>query len=178
MKKITEQEMEVLQNKIWEEFLTNATPEEIHQSVITCNWDNNDFLLNWIKDNPEVDKATMLITYWMNAPRWMKQYTREQAKTEWFADDYEFMEEIEQKYMSGFWKNSNIEMDPACDQDGYDWTSDYMDKTTVIEIPAILFQKLEGKKLECSEDFDEGLPMSPIDYAQKVWDLYDEYEIV
>lgn len=53
-----------------------------------------------------------------------------------------------------------------------------MDAAQVREIPAIMFQKLEGEWVETDENFDDGLPMSPIDYAQKVFDLFDEYEVV
>ncbi|HEX6431380.1 MAG TPA: hypothetical protein VF008_27000 [Niastella sp.] len=53
-----------------------------------------------------------------------------------------------------------------------------MDAAQVREIAAIMFQKLEGEWVETDENFDDGLPMSPIDYAQKVFDLFDEYEVV
>ncbi|HEX6431379.1 MAG TPA: DUF4274 domain-containing protein [Niastella sp.] len=98
MKKVTEQEMENLINQLWLEFLSQATPLEIHQSVFTANWDGNRFLLNWIKDNPEVDKATILIAYWKSAPRWNKQYANREEVLEqagWNINSYDFTEEVE-----------------------------------------------------------------------------------
>jgi len=177
MKVISEEEMDLLHNKIWEEFLNNATPKEIHQSVISSNWDGNDFLLNWIKDNPKVDKATILIAYWMSGPRWMKQFKNREEVDSWVLKKFDFIEELELKYVNGFWTVNNIEMDPKCDQDGYDWTSDYADKKIAREIPPVMYTKLEGEKINYPDNFDEGLPMSPVDYVQKVYDLYDEYEI-
>lgn len=180
MKTITEQEHQQLENNIWKQFLTNATPLEIHQSVISSNWDGNSFLLNWIKDNPKTDKATILIAYWMSAPRWKKQFLNREdylEKEGYGIAGFDLIEELEQRYINGFYKDSNIEMDPANDQDGYDWTKEYLDKTTVRDIPPVMFQKLEGQKVERPEHFDEGLPMSPIDYAQQLYDLLDEYEI-
>lgn len=177
-KKITEQEFMQFKNQIWTDFLNNATPTEIHQSVISSNFDGNKFLLDWIKDNPKVDKATMLIAYWMSAPRWKKQFkdrVEVSEKASWLLEDFDFVEEVEQKYIQNFWIESNIELDPKSDQDGYDWTSDYLDKVIVREIPQPMFQKLNGKVVQ-AKNFDDGLPILPIDYCQRVWDLYDEYD--
>lgn len=180
MKKITEAELEQLEQNIWSAFLNQATATEIHQSVITSNWDGNSYLLNRIKDHPETDKATILIAYWMSAPRWMKQFSDREdllAKQGYGADDFDLVEELEHKYTSGFFTKSNIAMDPRKDQDGYNWTGDYLDKETVREIPAVMFAKLEGETVARPDHFDEGLPMSPVNYAQQVYDLYDEYEV-
>jgi hypothetical protein len=178
-KKAAEEEFERFANSVWAEFLNNATAKEIHQSVIDSNWDGNKFLLNWIKDNPNVDKAAVLIAYWMSGLRWNKQYKdREDAslanrRLETF--EFDFTEEIERKYQAGFWKNGNIELNPKCDCDGYDWTSDYLDKTTVRDIPAVMFEKLEGEKVDRPDDgWAEGLPMA---YYMKIEDFLDEYEI-
>ena len=175
--KITEEQFEELENAIWLEFLNKASALEIHKSLITSNWDGNDFLLNWIKDNPKVDKATILITYWMSAPRWMKQYTDRDdcaKKASWEVDDFDFVEELEHKYINGFFTESNIELDPANDHQGEDWTNEYMDKTIVRDIPTIMYQKLEGEKIEEPDDFDEGLPM---EYTQRVYNLFDVYDV-
>lgn len=180
MKTITEKEFEQLENSIWEQFLSKATPIEIHQSVISSNWDGNSFLRNWIKNDPKTDKATILIAYWMSAPRWKKQYLNHDdclEKEGYGIAEFDFVEELEQRYVNGFYSSSAIEMDPRNDQDGYDWTKDYLDKVTVRDIPAVMFEKLEGQKIERPDNFDEGLPMSPIDYAQQIYDLLDEYEI-
>ena len=83
----------------------------------------------------------------MTAPRWRKQFaSREEAarKEPWGLNDFDFVEELEQKYLAGFWTSNAIAAHPARDQDGYDWTGDYADKIAVREIPSLMFQKLEG----------------------------------
>ena len=177
--KITAAAFDQLKNAVWSDFLTNASPAEIHQSVISSNWDDNEILRHWIKNNPRVDKATLLIAYWMSAPRWQKQYAdREEVaqKAGWALSNFDYVAEIEQKYIAGFWTTSDIALDPASDQDGYDWTSDYKDIRTAHDIPEIMLQKLEGRPIARPENFDDGLPMSPVDYAQRLWDLYDRYD--
>jgi hypothetical protein len=176
MNKITDEELKKFEDGLWSEFLSKATPVEIHQAVITSNCDNNSYLLNWIKNNPKVDKATVLIAYWMSAPRWRKQYANREeallnAPREIHA--YDFVEEVEQKYPAGFWKENRIGIDPACDQDGYNWTDDYRYIAAVREIPEIMYRKLDGKKVVRSDDFDEGLPVG---YAQRLYDLFEQLE--
>ena len=179
-KTITDKEFEVLKDKIWYEFLENATPLEIHYSVITCNWDGSSLLLNWIKENPKVDKATILIAYWMSAPRWLKQRKDREnvlANHSHELKSFDFIEETEAKYIQNFWTESTIALNPAHDHQGYNWTDEYDDRVMLREIPAVMYQKLEGQQVEQPQNFDEGLPMSPLNYAQQVYDLFDEYEI-
>lgn len=176
--KITNEEFEQLIDQVWLDFLNNATPIEIHQSVIDCNWDDNKLLLNWIRNNPNIDKATILIAYWLSGPRWIKQYIDREAAVKARASvyNYDFVEEVEQKYLQNFWTESNIELDPKCDTEGYDWTSQYLDKVFVREIPGLMFQKLDGQKVERPENSIEGLPTSPINYWQRTEDLFDKYD--
>ncbi|GHT22418.1 hypothetical protein FACS189430_04170 [Bacteroidia bacterium] len=170
----TQKEIQDFENSVWEKFLTNATPQEIHQSVIDSNWDGNEFLVNWIKNNPNVDKATALIAYWMSAPRWYKQYKDRAEVPSYEIKNFDFVEEVEQKYSAGFWKNSNIELNPKCDCDGFDWTSEYLDKTTVREISTIMYQKLEGEKIDRPDGWEEGLPEK---FAQQIHDFLEENDI-
>ena len=54
-----------------------------------------------------------------------------------------------------------------------DWTSEYSNQKTVREIPAIMFEKLAGEKVEYPDNFIEGLPEM---YYQKISDFIDECE--
>ncbi|WP_062061414.1 DUF4274 domain-containing protein [Aquimarina longa] len=181
-KKISTEEFEKLEHKIWLEFLENATQLDIYKSVITSNFDGNSFLCNWIKDNPKIDKAIILVVYWMSAPRWKKKFLNREdylEKEGYGIDGFDFVEEIEKKYIAGFYKGNEIIFNPKSDVEAYDWTSDYLDEIVVREIPEIMFKPTEGKieLKEYPEDFDEGLPISPINYAQKVYDIFDEYDV-
>jgi len=180
--KISTEEFEMFEHEIWKEFLENATQLEIHKSVMTSNFDGNKLLLNWIKDNPEVDKATILVAYWMCAPRWNKKFLNRDdclEKQGYRIEEFDFIEEIEQKYIDGFYQGTGIIFDPKSDVENYDWTSDYLDEIVVREIPKVMFEPTEGQIeiKEYPEDFDEGLPLKPIDYAQKIYDIFEKYEV-
>jgi len=178
MNKETEEKIENFVNSVWEEFLSAASPKEIHQSVIDSNWDGNNYLLNWIKNNPNCDKATALLAYWMSGPRWQKQFKdREDVIAKDFAyqlESFDFVEEMEQKYLAGFWKNNQIECDPSNDCEGHDWTREYLDIKTVREIPAMMFVKLEGEAVKRPDNFVEGLPEI---YDRKISDFITEHDV-
>lgn len=181
-KKITTQEIEILENKIWSEFLENATPTEIHKSVITSNFDGNSFLLKWIKNNPKTEKGTILQAYWLSNPSYFKEFkNREELmkKSAFSIDGFDFVEEIEKKYCEDFYQGNEIIFNPKSDVEDYDWTEEYDIDDVVREIPEIMLKPTSGQIeiKEYPDDFDNGLPMEPIDYAQKVYDLYEEYEI-
>jgi len=182
-KKISEEEFEVLENEIWKKFLDNATDLEIYKSVITSNFDNNHFLLTWIKNNYELDKAIILAAYWMSAPRWRKKFLNREdclKKEAYGIEIFDFVEEIENKYLKGFYKGTGIIFDPKDDVEDYDWTTDYLDEEVVREIPEIMYKPTSGsiELKSYPEDFADGLPLMPINYAQKVYDILDEYEVV
>ncbi len=136
-------------------------------------------MLNWIKSNPEIDKAIILAAYWMSAPRWKKKFLNREdclEKQGYGIEEFDFVEEVEQKYMDGFYKKEELKFDPKNDVENYDWTSDYLDEPVVREIPEIMFTPTKGtiEVKEFPEDFDEGLP---IDYAQKIYQIFEQYEV-
>lgn len=181
-KKISTAELNTLEKNIWMEFLEQASSLELYKSVITSNFDGNSTLLNWIKDNPKVDKATILVAYWMSAPGWFKQFSnREEVleKSPWSIDGFDFVEEVEEKYCAGFYSESNISFDPKNDVEGYDWTDEYSDIEFVREIPQLMFEPTQGE-IEIKgipRDFDGGLPLEPVDYVQRIYAIFEEYEV-
>lgn len=113
----------------------------------------------------------------MSAPRWFKKYENKEdclSKAAYNLEAFEFIEELEDKVINGFYSINEIAFDPTNDIDNYDWTSDYLDEPVVKEIPTIMFQKLEGKIVDWPENYDEGLPVK---YAQKIYDILDQYEV-
>ena len=62
------------EDEVWANYLEAASSVEIHRSLISSNWDCNRYLLKFLLENPKVDRATILIAYWMSGPRWLKQY--------------------------------------------------------------------------------------------------------
>ncbi len=181
--KITFSEFEKLESKVWEDFLENATNLEIYKSIITSNFDGNEVLLSWIKDNPTIDKAIILAAYWMSSPRWKKKFLNREDCLEKEAHgiaEFDFVEEIEFKYVNEFYQGEGIVFNPKNDVENYDWTNDYLDEIVVREIPEIMFKATTGDiELESyPEDFDEGLPIKPINYAQRMYDIFEHNEIV
>ncbi|MDR0672932.1 MAG: DUF4274 domain-containing protein [Zoogloeaceae bacterium] len=176
MKQISEQEWIQMKNAVWDEFLTHATQAEIFFSVGSSNWDDNAYLLNWILEHPELDKAIPLRAYWMSVPDFMKLKFASRAEAEavgWILESFDFVETLEQKYVAGFWKESRIRFDP----DEEDWTKGAIANASRLKrpIPKLMFQRLEGEEAKVPEDFDEGLPLA---LAQRLYDLLDEYEVV
>lgn len=66
--KISEEAFNKLANSIWEDFLKNASQEAIYHAVLTSNWDSNAYLLQWIMNNKNTDKAIILAVYWSSNP--------------------------------------------------------------------------------------------------------------
>lgn len=177
MKKISNAVFTDLIDQIWLNFLQQATPEDIYQSVISSNWDGNQYLLNWILNHAEVDQAVILAIYWMSGVRYLKQYkNREEVleKASWSIESYDYLQQLEQKYLNGFWKNQNFAYDPSHDHDEYNWVTEYAEIEIQQEIPEKMLQVLEGKHLTRSSKFEDGLPEP---FLSQVWALFDEYEI-
>ena len=148
-----------IEAQVWAEYLNSASLIEIHISVIDSNWDSNGFLLRWLLQNPQIDKATVLIAYWMSGPKWLKQYQSLEECTAFARNSYALIEELEEKYVSGFYEQSSFELDPSNDQDGFDWTAEYSEIEVSQEIPQKMFEKLSGLTIERPEEgYIEGLP--------------------
>jgi hypothetical protein len=170
MKQISEQEMEQMQDAIWEEFLTHATQEEIFISANTINWDDeNPYLLRWVLEHPEVDKATPLLLYWRTQP-WY--YHLPDYEGEPFLRD--FVESVERKYVAGFWKENRIWLDPDETEEAI-----AIAPKLVRKIPEAMFHPLKGEMISekriFDADFVEGLPKA---FSRRIFDLFDEYEVI
>ena len=114
-KKISEKEYQQLENKIWESFLNKASPEEMYHSLLTSNFDSNAYLLNRIMDNPEMDKALALAAYWMSEPYYFKQFLNREdclQKQSWAIESFDFVEELELKYVQGFYSKNTLACNP------------------------------------------------------------------
>ncbi|QSX37551.1 DUF4274 domain-containing protein [Shewanella sedimentimangrovi] len=138
-------------NLVWAEFLAQATPDDIHKSLLSSNWDNNEFLLDWILEHPQVDRATVLLAFWMGGALEMEAYERQ--------------------YLSGFYATSEIAMDPACDQDGYDWTTGdqrYLHPDFKLLVSSEMLKPLTGRVIRRPSDYEEGLPF---EYYEKFCEL-------
>ncbi|MBV7267978.1 DUF4274 domain-containing protein [Winogradskyella luteola] len=174
-----------MEHSIWNEFLNSASQGELYHSLMASNWDDNEYLLDWLKENPKIDKAIILAAYWMSEPYFAKQFKNAdevEEKESWYSDDFDFTEDIEKRYCSGFYKLNELECDPKNIElrEGYDKSADRTiidsDLKRVREIPKVMFEKLNGKRIGPIDHtlYTNGLPNS---YYRRIEELFERYEI-
>ncbi|TDQ09485.1 DUF4274 domain-containing protein [Pedobacter metabolipauper] len=144
---------------------------------MAMQWNGSHQFLEWLVERPKTDLATAVMVYWMQGPRWWKQYHNKQELIEKgdSAMGFDFTETLESKILSGFFKDQEFAFDPTKDDHGTIWANEYLDKLTVREIPPFLFRTLVGEEIEMPAGFEEGMPP---DLVKKVQDVYDSYDII
>lgn len=130
----------VQSNKVW------------HQMVMDWNWDSYKPFINWLVENSNTDKATILMIYWKSNP------------------DKDFFDKktIEENYVKGYYKQQLFAFNPE-DDEGDDWTS-YLCSKSKENIPQLMFQKLLGENILYPDGFIEGMPES---LFYEIEELYD-----
>lgn len=174
---ISQEKYDYLSNKILLDYVKDATPIVWHQMAMDWNYDSDNAFFDWLIDNPQTDRATVLMIYWMSAPQLNKQYKDRDdvlSKEAWYIDDFDFIETLEPKLLQGFFQNNNFSYNPKGDHTGTDWTTQYSDLKMVREIPAQLYQAQEGLIVP-EANFIEGIPQDVEDQWQR---LDEEYKIV
>jgi len=159
MEKITYKQYEDMYIDTIINYLKSASPKERHQLVQGWNWDSNSEVLTWIANDPSTDKATALKMYWMAAPGYYKQYASIEDVPKYAVGDYNFVINIETKYVSGFYKNHNFAFDPDNDEQGEGWTAAYPNLETKSEIPAVMYEKLTGEEVAPNNELEDGIPL-------------------
>lgn len=152
---MTEEEIiKISDNKIIN-YAKKANPIEWHKMAMDWNYDSSKTFLQWLVKNQQTEKATILMIYWMSSPK----------------HGFEYQNEIEKNYISGYYTNQSLGFNPK-DDDGLDWTQEYPDLDN-IKIPLAMFDKIEGKKISSSEEYIEGIPE---DIFNEIEDLYEDFE--
>ncbi|WP_405397778.1 DUF4274 domain-containing protein [Maribacter sp. Asnod2-G09] len=175
--KITDDRFEDILNSIIISYAKKSSPLIWHQMAMEWNWDSSSVFLNWLVENPLTDKGTALMIYWKSAPRYWKKFKDKKdliTKEKYSLNNFEFIEKIEANYLNGFYKQSTFEYNPKNDEQGYDWTNDYLDEEIVRDIPKIMFEKVEGKKVVEPKDYIEGFPPE-LDLLRQ--EIFEKYEI-
>lgn len=169
--KISQEEYDILESKIILEFAEKQSQKILYQMVMEWNWDCSDSFLNWLVDNPSTDKSIVLMIYWKSTPRYLKQFkNREDVldRESHSINDYDFIEKIERNYLNGFYDTNNFGFDPSEEL----WTEEYLEIETVKEIPAEMFDKVNGISIESPTDFTEGCPPK---LDKLLENLYEKY---
>ena len=76
------------------DYLKKHDPETRQMLVLSWNFDNPKKVIQWIVDQPDTDKGTILLLYWLRAPDFSKQYaTREDCESaaSWYLEDYDII---------------------------------------------------------------------------------------
>jgi hypothetical protein len=112
-------------------------------------------------------------------PRWDAQYVdRNSIGSTEERTTFDLLREIEERYDRAFYKEGELGFDPRNDiftseleGQGYDWTSDYVDRPLARPIPAFMLHAVPGKKIYRSDSelstWVEGLP-------EHVWHTVDK----
>lgn len=172
--KISNEKVQALIDEIIIKYAEKQTPKIWHQMAM--EWNETSAFLNWLVDNPKTDKATALMIYWMSGPRFFKQFKdRETTKDViGYTTSFDFTENLENKYLSDFYKNIKFSFDPnTADYSGVIWADGYLDKPIVREIPTKMFEKLQGETIEEPQGFIEGMPPELYDILDELYEKYD-----
>ena len=133
---IDEDEFDELSADLIIDYLKKNTPEERQLLAISWNFDNPKKVIQWIADQPDTDRGTILYIYWYMAPAFYKENYADRKECEeenpWGLEDYDIIDTIEKNWLSGFYRDQIYAFDPSEDSyaDGYDWTAAY-DKVKV-----------------------------------------------
>ena len=137
---------DALQRKL--DYKKLRTPEEWHQFALHWNWDDGFAPLQWIIEQPLCDRGTALHIYWHASPTWFYQFDgREDVRAHnGNIDEYDFLKNIEARYLSGFYTRQEIKFDPFnADGDGDDLTATSAGVTLKQELPPELKQVTQGE---------------------------------
>ena len=121
--------------------------EKLHQFVLNYNWDAGNESMQWVIRNPLCDKGTALLVYWHAISSTLYQYTLREDVPDWLISSYDLVTEIEEKYLSGFYKLSNLKFDPRND-DQWDNVAEITAKELKRPIPIEMMAASPGEEPE------------------------------
>ena len=176
---IDEDEFEELSTELIIDFLKKNNPKERQLLAISWNFDNSKKVIQWIVEQPDTDRGTILYLYWYMAPSFYKENCADRKECEekysWGLEDYDIISAIEKNYLSDFYNAQIYAFNPTNDlySDGYDWTKEYDESKAKVKIPDVMFKALEGEILE-NPGWDEGIPTDLSEIMDKLYSALDE----
>ena len=121
-----------------EELQQLESSTELHEFMLHYNWDDGVEVPRVVINNKNCDSGTALMVYWFAGPGNFYQYeTPNEASRNYEIALYDLIQEIEQKYLGGFYQSNRILFNPRYDnhQGGYDHTQTYDDFPQKRKIP-------------------------------------------
>ena len=175
--KITEEQFIELSEKLIISYLEKNGSKAYHQIAMIWNFDNEQKVIDWIIDNKNTDKATALMIYWKMEIGYSKQFKNREdvikKDQKWYLDDFDLIENIEEKLLSDYYKTQNFAFNPYLDQYGYDLVKTAKDYELARPIPEEVMVILEGEKIDAIDGYD-GIPQELIDEYNALAELIDE----
>jgi len=151
-------------NKELIKFLEDKPPDYWHQLAWNWNFDGGIEPLAWIINKPQCDKGTVLLIYWSIVPS-LGDYKNIDEVDKHQKDAFSLIQDIQSKYIEGFYKNEKITFDPRDDR-GINWEKDYNETKKRIEIPKDMYTATKGKKIQWI-DIPEGIPDEVFEKTEK-----------
>lgn len=114
-------------------------PARRHAMAKKHNWDSGVDLLRKLIRDPATDRGTALLVYWHGRPEWYLQYSDRSEVPGYEREVFDLLQEIEEKYTSGFYRNARIYFDPRHHQ-GRDLTGLYPQVKKKRSVPEIMLR--------------------------------------
>jgi hypothetical protein len=112
------------------------TTEELRQFAEEFNWDDGAEVLFSVMRNPRCDKGTALCIFWQSDPISFFELYANQEEAQWATENgddyYRLLVELQEKYVAGFYVESDFYVDPEKEAVG-ELTSDKL-KTPIPDI--------------------------------------------
>jgi len=162
-----------MEQQVWDlvhAYLQEATPAQWHIYVARSNYDDNGAALQWLIDNPQIDRATALMIYWNLGAEWYAQFDDSDDLYEAQRERVAMLRLIEERYPD-YYANQGIWFDPK-HSDGTR-PGDYADITQKRAIPAKMLEATTGSEYVDTENpdgYDEGLPL---ELVERIYDRDD-----
>lgn len=157
------EEFEIVFSKLIEDYVAEATPENIHRIILGWNFDNPKTVLMPIVMSKRTDKATALMLYWLMEPEFAKQFENIEAvqqKSAWYVEDYELIAQLEQNFQQNYYRSTGIGFDPLKDYFGKDRVAQFrFEKSKSAGVfPKIMFEPINGEPVAEERGWNEGIP--------------------
>jgi hypothetical protein len=172
---LDEEELDALELKLLLEWLQTVPPSEWHVLAHEWSYDNSKDVLRWLSANPRTEKATALMIYWMAGARFYKQYASAEearARAGYEGVWWEFIHDIEAKYLADFYTAGTGGFDPRNDSfpghNGHDWTQHYQELALKSPLPAVMEQAVPGTQPHSEVVYIEGIP-------EHIWEQLEKY---
>ena len=158
---MTYEEFETEFCKLIEKYLYTCTPRNIHEMILSWNFDNPKSAVIKIVNCKKTDKATALMLYWLMEPGYAKQYEDAddliKRDSAWYREDFNIIETLEENYLSNYYSSENFAFDPKNDYWGMDRTLNCEYENCKRKIPNIMLQPIKGIPVKEPNGWTDGI---------------------